>query len=221
MNDTTEFLDTLEYEGDDEVPEDMTLAQYLVTIDRPVITPKGWMLETEGQADWALRRYAQYEQQAADVDLQADRLIAEINAWRTARKARYQRHLEYFTGKLKQWFADWRESHPKEKSCPLPFGTIGERAQQPEVIKDDSELVNWLEGEGLERYVKVKKLSDWATLKRGCDLEGDKAVYKPTGEEIPAVTLVQRPPAFYVKPAGLPAIVEGAEIEALDEPDIE
>lgn len=190
----------LENQGDEAAPE--SLGTHLARINAPAAAgPHGLVLDDEGKAEWALRLYGKYEADAARIDAEADAYIGQVNRWRAEQKARCQGKLALFGGALQSWFKRWQADNPREKSVKLVGGTLGERAAQPEVEKDDAALLAWLKGKGLKELVKIEESPKWGELKKACALDGENAVYKPTGEVIEAVKLKKREPSFFVKPS--------------------
>jgi phage host-nuclease inhibitor protein Gam len=205
---------------DDGISPAESLGTHLARVNAPATTgPHGLVLDDDGKAEWALRLYGKYEQDAARVDAEADAYIAQVEAWRREQKARCQGKLALFGGALQGWFKRWREQNPREKSVKLVGGTVGERTAQPEVVRNDAALLAWLKGLGHDDLVKVKESPDWAELKRFCNLDGQNPVYKPTGEVIEAVTLIQREPSFFVKPSETTLTLDAADFAALPEPE--
>jgi hypothetical protein len=189
-------LDPLEpfHEGDG-----TSLPQYLATVNRPAVDEDGvFVIDTEAKADWTMCRYAQHERDSVKDNALAAMYIEQVNDWLTKREHHHDGAMEHLRSLLQGWFRGWHTEHPREKSCSLPGGVIGERKQSPQIEKNDDALLTWAKANAPE-CVKVTETVDWSALKAKCALNGSHAVYTATGEEIPAVTLTPRDSSFYVK----------------------
>lgn len=143
-------------------------------------------------AEYLLRRIreanAQYERMESWYQLQLQK-CAEIRE-RTVAWA--ERGLRYYL-----------EMNPAAKktktqiSYELPGGKMVLKAQEPEFERDEDALVKWMEKNGMDKLVKVKKTSNWAELKKTLKADGDCMVTKD-GEVVPGIKVVKRDPKFTV-----------------------
>jgi phage host-nuclease inhibitor protein Gam len=106
-----------------------------------------WRVTDLSSADWALRRLAECEAEAAEIDRQAEAAIAQIEARRAALKARAENGAGYFRFQLIRFAGEKRGELLKgsKKSRDLIHGRIQFRAS-PERLKvtDPVALEGWL-----------------------------------------------------------------------------
>lgn len=74
-----------------------------------------------------------------------------------------------------------------EKTIRLPHATLTARKSPQGFNKDDDALLKWAEQNAAE-LVKVSRSVSWSDLKKELVVDDDKAIFKPTGEVLEAVT---------------------------------
>jgi hypothetical protein len=82
-----------------------------------------------------------------------------------------------------------------KKSIKLPYGTIALKKQQPEFQKDEVMLLEYAKSEG---FVKVKESTDWAELKKKCEVHEGRLI-DDNGQVVPGVSVVEREDRFELK----------------------
>ena len=98
----------------------------------------------------------------------------------------------------------------KIRSYEMPGGTLKLSKQDPEYTPKDSELVPWLEKNGLTEFVAVKKEAKWGDFKETLKdakkqihtvaaEDGTLRVVTADGEIVPGVTVVEREDKFSIK----------------------
>jgi len=75
-------------------------------------------------------------------------------------------------------------------------------AQQPEIHRDDAQIMAWVVSEGLqEEYIKTKEELRWSEFKKACTIVGELLI-APSGEVVPGVSVAARGDRFKVTLAG-------------------
>lgn len=74
-----------------------------------------------------------------------------------------------------------------EKTIRLPHATLTARKSPQGFNKDEEALLKWAEQNAAE-LVKVSRSVSWSDLKKELVVDDDKAIFKPTGEVLEAVT---------------------------------
>jgi hypothetical protein len=115
--------------------------------------------------------------------------------------------VDFFQNKLAGYLHHELGANPgKEKSVTLAHGRIGKRAQEPEIVRNEESLMQWLIENNLAEFIKSKTTEsiNWKALKAALDFtSSDHAVFArneafdPYGEEIEAITVVPLPDMFY------------------------
>lgn len=160
----------------------------------------GWVCRNDQQADWAVKRMRSSARKR-------DRLIAGIREEIETLQARicevdaaYQTETAFFRGQLDMFMASAEcEATKTQQKYELPSGAVLRRKnRQPEFVRDNDALLAWAEDYGDSDFVKVTKAPNWAVIKKGAAIDGDRLIDKASGEVIPGVTVTQREPEFVV-----------------------
>ncbi len=135
-----------------------------------------WRVTDLSTADWALRRVAECEAEAAEVDRQAEAAIAQIEARRAELKTKAARGSDYFRFQLTRFAEEQRDSllTGKKKSRDLIHGRIQFRAS-PERLKvvDPKALSEWLAVQPVEQGLyRVKIEPEMRALNDGLKCDG-------------------------------------------------
>lgn len=146
-------------------------------------------IDSDAKADWALRKIAEIEKDA--------------QKWREFYSAQYQKidqqaeaDKAYFLALLESYFDTVPHKAAKtQESYALPSGKLIRKAQQPNYIRDDSQLLPWAKENGL---AKVVESPDWASIKKRVTVSGNNAIDAESGEVIPGVVVEERPNVFTV-----------------------
>ena len=86
-----------------------------------------------------------------------------------------------------------------QESYQLPGGKLVLKAQQPEYDRDEARVIGWCKENGHADCVNVKETLNWAELKKRCQQSGQSMIDPSTGEEIPGITVNERPAKFGVE----------------------
>lgn len=156
----------------------------------------------------ASRRIAYFEEKKAEIDAIIEKQIApflekieKIKMWgeeakkeHIEKQSHYSNHLEMY---LRQEVKKQLDAGKKaKKSIKLPYGSISLKKQQPEFVKDESELMQY----AMENnHVKFAAPSvDWETIKSKCEVKKGQLVDE-NGEIVPGVKVVDRDDKFSIK----------------------
>ena len=85
-----------------------------------------------------------------------------------------------------------------QENYALPSGKLVVKKQEPVYERDDDSVIEWLEQNGKEKFVKTKKALDWAGLKDHVMVIGE-TVTDENGEIIPGIKATEREPIFKVE----------------------
>lgn len=162
------------------------------------INDEQFKITDEQQANWALRKIKQLQEQQRETNALAEAEIEKINAWAESENEKAQRSIDYFQGLLAAYAMEQKQKNPKFKSMKLPNGAIRFRKQQPKFHYDDEKLLESLKRTGKTDFIKVKEVPDKAAVKKAFILHEDKLVDPDTGEFIEGVTVEHREDKFEV-----------------------
>lgn len=155
----------------------------------------------------ASRRIAYFNDRMNEIQSIVEKQIApfmakveKIKEWGQEAQAEYVEKVEQYSQMLEMFM---REEIAKQelagkkpkKTIALPYGKIALKKQQPEFQKDEEQLFNYAEAAGL---IRVKKETDWATIKKNCAVVNGKLVDED-GVQVPGVEVIERPDKFEIK----------------------
>jgi phage host-nuclease inhibitor protein Gam len=150
----------------------------------PEVRGLAWRIPDLAAADWALRRLAECEEEAAEVDRQAAAAIEAIRARAEELKTRSERGASYFRFQL-TLFAETHRADlltGKKKSRDFVHGRLGFRSS-PERLKvaDKDALEAWLAVQPVEHGLyRVKLEPEMRVLNDGLKCDG----FIPPGCEV-------------------------------------
>jgi phage host-nuclease inhibitor protein Gam len=166
----------------------------------PEVRGLAWRIPDLAAADWALRRLAECEEEAAEVDRQASAAIQAIRARAEELKAKSERGAGYFRFQLTLYAETHRTDllPGKKKSRDFIHGRIGFRSS-PERLKvaDKDALAAWLAVQPVEQGLYRVKLEP--------EMRALNEQFKTTGEI---------PPGCEVEPSRETTTIEANAPEA-------
>ncbi|AEE95754.1 host-nuclease inhibitor Gam family protein [Mahella australiensis] len=165
-------------------------------------TDEGWRITDDNQADWALEKIAAIDAEYRRKEVVAKNKIAQVQEWLDKQKEQAEQQRSFFCALLKQYFESLPATAVKQtktqKIYKLPSGVLRLKQQQPEYLKDEDKLLEWVKT-NKPQFVKIKESVNWSSLKELVATAGDKAVDTQTGEVIDGIEIVEREPKFDVE----------------------
>lgn len=151
-------------------------------------------IENTEQLAWALRKLAAIKAKENEVRRLADAERQRISDWEQKELTALERDRSFFEGLIAEYAAKQREADPKWKAS-TPYGRVSFRRQPAKwEWKDDASLVAFLEANGHDSLVRVKKEPDKNAVKKAFQTTADGKVVDPnTGEVVPGVVVVPQP----------------------------
>jgi hypothetical protein len=162
------------------------------------IETESFKIDDKKQAEWALRKIKALKSQIEENNEIVQEEIFRLENWLQTQNKTAENSIKFFEGLLREFLTKENQKDHKIKSIKLPHGTFKFKKQQPEFIKDENVLVEWLKTSNKHSLIKVKETADWINLKRTVDVVEDKLVDTETGEILQGVTVVEREDKFEV-----------------------
>ena len=161
---------------------------------------EGFQITDLSAATWAMKKVARIRARQAEIHAAACAEIDRLKAWDAAEQHRLDSEAAFFVEHLIDYHRRLIAEDPKAKTIRLPHGELRCRAQQPEWTKDEIQLLAWAQATDPVAFVQIKETAKWAEIKKRGVLQPDGSlVYVETGEVIPGVTAIERPPKFTVE----------------------
>jgi hypothetical protein len=161
-----------------------------------------WHISNDADADWVIEKIVAVKNELRHKEMVASTKIEQIQQWLDKERAAAEKEIAYREYLLKEYFeslpADFIKETKTQKIYKLPSGTLRLKQQQPEYIRNDELLLQWVKT-NKPRFVRIKESVDWAGLKELVVAAGDKVIDTQTGEVIDGVIVVEREPKFIVE----------------------
>ena len=125
-----------------------------------------FIIENESQANWALRKIKELQDNIEQNNRIAEEEIEKINKWREQQNETEQNSIEHLQNLLQEYALKKREEDPTFKSLSLPNGRIGFRKQQPKWNYDDETLLTYLQQSELNDLIKTTYTPKKSELKK-------------------------------------------------------
>lgn len=162
-----------------------------------------WKIKNDEEADWWIelhqeklaevrRLRIQLENKIAFYQEKLDKVIKEEEAIIEIRDSKL---LEYFETLDKK---DMKKTKTMLK-YRLPSGELVKKFPGPEYKRDNDKLTEWLERNGMDEYIKIKKQPKWGELKKKTKVVGNNVVFEDTGEIVEGIEVIERPAEFKVE----------------------
>jgi len=160
---------------------------------------EGFQITDLSAATWAMKKVARIRARQAEIHAAACAEIDRLKAWDAAEQHRLDSEAAFFVEHLIDYHRRLIAEDPKAKTIRLPHGELRCRAQQPEFMRDDAALLDWAMQVDPNALVITQLAPRWAEIKKRGQVQGDKFLDPETGEVIPGVTAIERPPKFTVE----------------------
>lgn len=164
--------------------------------DKPL---EGFVVDSPDKANWALRKIRALRAKQDEAREIAEAEFQRVGDWLEQQTDGIAENISFFESLLEQYHIQEIANDPKAKTIKLPHGTLQMRAQQPEFIRDDEQIREWVEANRKPYLIPQPARLDWAGLKQDLSVVDNFAIDKETGEPVPGITVEHRPPKFSVK----------------------
>jgi hypothetical protein len=170
----------------------------LELINEMVDNEEQFSINDDSKAEWALNKIAEEKAEMQRMINVANSMIIKYQE----KIEVYQKQFESKTAFLKEQLRQYFETVPHkitktQETYKLPSGTLKLKKQNPEYIRDEEKLLEWVK-ENKISYVKTKESVDWAELKKELNFVDDKALTED-GEIVDGVTVSERPSVFEIE----------------------
>lgn len=129
-----------------------------------------WRIETDDQAEWAMRHVAAADRQLAELRQRADEWTARITDWFRQASREALATKGFMEAHLERYALERRDADPRARSLVLPSGRVSTRRSGPKaVIIDANAVLRWAEENAadavtVERKVLVSDLRKLVTV---------------------------------------------------------
>ena len=110
--------------------------------------------------------------------------------------------IEKRDGKLAEYFESIDEKQMKRTKTMmkyrLPSGELVKKFPSPQFKRNNDKLAEWLESNGMDEYIEIKKQPKWGELKAKTKVVNGHVVTED-GEIVEGVEVIERAPEFKVE----------------------
>lgn len=169
-------------------------------LEQPEDERKGFSINDDNVADWALRKIAEENAELDRLKDLAEQQIKEINLKIKHEEDVVNRRTSFLKGCLNQYFKTVPHKSTKtQESYKLLSGSLVMKLASQKMIKDDVELVEYLHKNDMSEYIKTEEKPMWAEFKKNLSIVDGKVIDITTGEVVDVVKVEQVPESFDVK----------------------
>jgi len=169
----------------------------LEMINEMVDNEDRFVIDDDGKAEWALNKIAEEKAETQRMINVANSMIMKYQEKIEVYQNQFESKTAYLKEQLRQYFETVPHKETKtQETYKLPSGTLKLKKQNPEYIRDEEKLLEWVKANKLS-YVKTKESVDWVELKKELKFVDDKALTED-GEIVDGVTVSERPSIFEI-----------------------
>ncbi len=154
-------------------------------------------------ADWALRKIKDEEEERDRLIEIANDQIAELNFKISQINDRYNEKTKFLKSHLAGYFATVPHKETKtQESYKLLSGSLIMKKASTKIVHDDDKLLEYLDANAGEEYIKTKRSVDWAEFKKNLTITNNgEVVDTELGIVIPTdtCTIEEIPASFDIK----------------------
>ncbi len=171
-------------------------------LDTEKLENEGWKIKNDEEADWWIEIHEEELAEVRRLKMQLENKIAFYKE----KLEKVQKEEEYIIekrdGKLAEYFESIDEKQMKRTKTMmkyrLPSGELVKKFPSPQFKRNNDKLAEWLESNGMDEYIEIKKQPKWGELKAKTKVVNGHVVTED-GEIVEGVEVVERAPEFQVK----------------------
>lgn len=160
-------------------------------------TPEPFTIDNDSKADWAVEKIKAEEAEFKRLEkIYFDRLKEMNEKMKELEDRRDRRTYNLKTLLLAYYYEAGPTKTTKTTATrELISGKLVMKKQQPEYVRDETDMIAWAETTAPD-FVRIEKKISWGELKKQVTLSGEDVLYE--GEVVPGVKAYARPDTFEV-----------------------
>ncbi len=157
-------------------------------------------INSDSKADWALRQIMQEQQEFERLKNIAAEQINNITEKIKTEEQKYNNMVNYLKSQLYSYFNSVPHKETKtQESYKLLSGSLVKKKASQKMVKDDEQLVSYLQNNQLNEFIKTTYKPNWEEYKKHLEIVDGNVVDTVTGEIIEAVKVEYVPESFDIK----------------------
>ena len=153
---------------------------------------KEFQIRNDRDAEYALKRIRETQAEVDKFREYYDEQIRKMQERADGIRGYYTAHLHAYFDNVPHKVSKTQESYE------LPSAKLVFKQQNPEYVRDEDVVLEWLKKAGETQFVRTKEILDWAELKKKIEVSGNDCIVKDTGEVVPGISVQYREPKFDV-----------------------
>ena len=137
--------------------------------------------------NWVLRKLSVLEAKKKEINELADAEIERIENFRKQELENLQRSEDFFLGLINEYAQKRKLEEPGFKSEKTPYGRITWTKKPPKWNYNDEKLLAFLEQNGRDDLIRIKKEPVKTEIKKVFQLHTDGKVYDENGQEVEGI----------------------------------
>lgn len=162
-----------------------------------------WKVEDDLAADWCLDKIREAKAEYNRFEIVINDKIQQLQNRLEKERQKMEQEVSFFESKLREYFETLEEKQLKTTKTmmkyKLPSGELVKKFPGPEFKRDNDKLTEWLEHNGMNEFIEIKKQAKWGELKKKTKVVGNNVVFEDTGEIVEGVEVIERAPEFKVE----------------------
>ena len=165
-----------------------------------------WKINNDGTADWALEKIRVEKSKYQRIENVINSKIMYLQEQLRKENEEKDGTIQFFTIKLEEYFRTIPKKSLKvtktQKTYILPSGKLQIKSQNPELLRNEDELLKYFKDNNLKDFIKVEETPKWGEFKKTLNVTSDGKSYKiltTDGEILECVTVQERPNKFIVE----------------------
>jgi hypothetical protein len=159
-----------------------------------------FIVSDDFKAEWTLKRISEDRAETQRMISVCENMINEYQAKIEKLTEQHNKRTSYLESQLQRYFNEVPHKETKtQETYRLPSGTLKLKKPAPEFVRDEEELLRYMESHNYQDFIQVKKSVKWSELKKDLVADGKYAVDKETGQIVQGITVQERDPIFEIE----------------------
>jgi len=164
---------------------------------------ENFIIDNDSKAEWALKKIKKEQEEYTRLKKLIDEASEELKEKEEQIKKNFENKTSYLTSKLAEYFdsipLEAKKNTKTQQTYKLLTGTLIKKKETIKLIPDKEELIEWLESNSKNEFIKTKKEVDWENLKKCAIVKNNNIIDTETGLIIKGIKIINYPEEFKLK----------------------
>lgn len=165
-----------------------------------ILNEEGFKIDSDVKAEWALKKIKVEQDEFKRLKNVCEAMIKSYEDQIKSAESNLNKSTSWIKSQLLLYFTTVKSKETKtQKTYQLPSGRLVLKMREPEIKRNDQELIAWVKlNGGQEDFISVKETLNWAGLKK-CLNQTESGFTTDDGEIVPGIELIPKDPEFKVE----------------------